>query len=72
MESIVSVTPSTSGKAGKKRFSVNITNCRHELPLLKELISLKGWEVSEMTTFNSLFRRCTLKINKLISFGCFL
>ena len=28
----------------KKRFSVNINNCRHELPLLKELIQINNWE----------------------------
>ena len=28
----------------KNRFSVNITNCRHELPLLKELIQIHNWE----------------------------
>jgi hypothetical protein len=28
----------------KKHFSINICNCRHELPLLKELIALHKWE----------------------------
>jgi hypothetical protein len=29
----------------RKKFSVNINNCRHELPLLKELIQANNWEV---------------------------
>ena len=29
----------------EKRFSVNISNCRHELQLLKELIAANNWIV---------------------------
>jgi hypothetical protein len=30
----------------KRKFTVNVNNCRHELPLLKELIAAHQWEVN--------------------------
>ena len=55
-----------------KKFSINITNARHELPLLKELLAAHNWEViiHDLLITYLIFRKYTLKIKKQICNGC--